>query len=330
MKNIFIIIFTLFVAISFTACDDYGKPDSYIPYMGEDAPDNSTKVYINTQTPPINEYRFTASFFEKENAIRVQGDSTCKFTVKITSPATEKLVVKLGTDENYITEYNKKNKTNYILLSKNNYTISKEEVVIEAGQKESADSISIVLKMNTDITKIENPVILPIKIASVNGKTDNISRNLNGIVITGQINLILDNIDSSNKPIEGVAFNKNVVLESNKTSNLPVLIDGNLTGRYWYPSNTSTYLVTHLPQEEPIKGIIINTGTGSYQFASVRIATQRSSGQVIQGVFATQQVGAEHYIKFKTPVSAKSFRFENFLTLRGGAQPDIMEIRFVK
>ncbi|MDO5663734.1 MAG: DUF1735 domain-containing protein [Bacteroidia bacterium] len=330
MKNIFIIIFTLFAILFITSCDDYGKPDPYVPFLGKDAPDYKTKVYVNTLTSPLNEYGFTATYMEVEKTVTIQGDTIIKFPVKITTPATERMAVKFDVDEKYVTSYNEKNKTDYMLLPKNNYVIKKDEVFIESGQKESKDSILIILKLDEKVSEIEKQVQLPVRIASVNGKTENISSNLDGINVFGRINSILDNVDSSNKLIEGEVFNSGVTLKSNKTTNLSVLINGDITEQFWYPSNALTYVELHLEKEELIKGFKINTDNGRWQFASVRILTSRASGSIVQGTFTTKEVGTEFYIKFKQPVSGKMFRFERFLTLTGAVQPDISEISLIK
>lgn len=323
--NTLILIFGLLLI----SCDsDYGMPEPYTPYM-EDAPDYSPKVYINNQVPPINQFSFTAIYVEKENIIRVEGDSISKFSVKMTSPATEKMVVKLAIDEKYIEEYNQKNETDYILMSKDYYVMNSDEAIIEAGKKES-EPVTIAVKLGSaQVQQISKPLMLPLKIVSVNGKTEGISENLQSIAISGKVNLVLDNIDSSNPPIDGTPFNEGIELVSDNPYYLENLTDGVLDYGNWWPYS-QTYLEIHLPKEELIKGIIINTGLGYYQLGSVNVTSQGSSGNVTQGTFSTKESGEEFYLKFKRPMSVKMIRLSNFLTTRGSAYPDVFEVRLVK
>lgn len=100
----------------------------------------------------------------------------------------------------------------------------------------------------------------------------------------------MDNVDSSEDVIDGEVFNDNITLESNKTLGLASLIDGKFGPSYWYPSNTSTYLIINLPEETTIKGLKINSSAGYYLFRSVDISTEGLTGRYIsQGNFDKEQ-----------------------------------------
>lgn len=333
MRNILSISLFVFIAsLLFISCDDeYGRPELYTPYMGEDVPDNKTKIYINNQIPPVNEYSFQVTYREKEDLLELEGDSIYKFPVKITTPASERLVIKCAVDEDFIEEYNERNEANYIILPSTSYVFEKSEVVIEKGETESRDSVSVLLKIDSSIKDIPYDLLLPIKIVSVNETNDNISSNLSRVSVYGSITLVLDNVDSSGDVIDGEVFNDNVTLESSRTSGLAYLIDGKLGPGYWYPSNTSTYLIINLPEETTIKGLKINSSAGYYLFRSVDISIEGLTGRyIVQGNFYKEQSETEFYIKFKTPVTTKSIRLQNFRTQSNGAQPDITELNLIK
>lgn len=333
MRNILSISLFVFIAgLLFISCDDeYGRPEAFTPYLGEDVPDYKAKVFFNNQIPPVNQYDFYVTFREKENLLDFKGDSIFKFPVKITTPSNENLVVKCAIDESFIEEYNEKNDAQYVILPSASYIFENSEVVIEKGKTESKDSITVRLRIDSSFKELYNDVLLPIKIVSVNETNDNISSNLSRIFIFGELTLVLDNVDSSGDVIEGTVFNNNITLESNRTAGLAYLTNGSVTGGSWYPQNTSTYLIVHLPEEMTIKGLKINSLGGNYLFRSVDISTEGSNGRyIVQGNFHKEQSQTEFYIKFKTPVTTKRIRLQNFSTQRNGAQPDITELNLIK
>lgn len=57
------------------------------------------------------------------------------------------------------------------------------------------------------------------------------------------LSIRLDNIDSSNKKIEGKGFNKEISFKSDiRPDKLGSLNDGNFTANNWYTSNANNYL----------------------------------------------------------------------------------------
>lgn len=327
-----IILFVLIGALSLNSCnDDYGEPEPYTPYMGKEAPDFKTKIYINNQITPVNQYDFKVTYQEKENYLNFEGDSIFKFPIKITNPADEKLVVKCAIDDAFIEDYNEKNDTEFEMIPSHYYIFEKNEVTIKSGQTESKDSISVRLKFDNRIKELQNDILLPIQIVSVNETKENISSNLSRINAFGTIIIILDNIDSSGDVILGEEFNNNIILESNQPWGLNKITDGNVTGGYWYPGNSSTYLTINLPEQMTIKGLKINSRQGNYLFRSVTISVKGAGGRyTVNGVFDKKQSNAEFYIKFKTPVTTRSIKLQDFRTQRNGAQTDISEINLIK
>ena len=205
--------------------------------------------------------------------------------------------------------------------------MNSDEAIIEVGKKES-EPITIAIKLDAEQVKnIGKPLMLALKIVSVNGKTDGIGKNFHLVTIYGKVNLLLDNIDSSNPPIDGTPFNEGVKLVSNNPYSIEELIDGVLGYGNWWPYE-ETYLEIHLPKEELIKGIIINTGLGSYQLGSVNVTSQGSSGNVTQGAFFTK--AEKNFISIQETNVGKDDRLSNFLTTRGSAYPDVFEVRLVK
>lgn len=287
-------------------------------------------VYVSNQIPLVNEYHFSNRFRFSDHSSRLSGDTVYTFPAKITMPATEKITVTFDVDEDYVEAYNKVNNQNYASFPKNFYTIEKGEVTIEQGEMASRDSVVVKLNTKADWNNLKGDRFLfPVRIASVSGKTTTISSTLHVVKIFGSLLKVVDNIDSSNEPIEGVVFNDGVTLDSNyDQSSLPSLIDGNISGWPWYTSSASHYIDVILDHEQLLKGVKLNTSS-FYQLGSVTVSTQSAEGSFEQGLFLSDKETETVYVKFKEPVSVKSLRLSQMKPTKG-VYVALYEINLIK
>lgn len=143
MKNIsiFILMLTLFLL---TGCEAKYEPLA----------DN---IYI-ADAENINFKRLT---------IDNEGGNT-SFSLRMSTPASTQVSATLGSDKAVLDEYNKLNGTDYLLFPEHLYTLSAEEVTIEAG-KLSASPIKINIKKLDETVNEVDKYAIPIKIKGVNG-----------------------------------------------------------------------------------------------------------------------------------------------------------------
>lgn len=251
--------------------------------------------------------------------------NTVSFRVKLRRPLTQDVTVRLVKDEALRNQY-AGDITNFKDFPEGTFKIS--EVTLPAGKTEA--SIAFELDKINDLNQTPG-YFVPLRL-EIKNKVDGlkISEINYSVFVKLNMTVVKDNIDASNNPISGTAFNSTITFDSNKPTGLSVLKDGNTSGSVWYPSNSSTYLAINLPQEEVIKGIIVNSPQTTYHLGSFDVKAEEGGAYVVQGKFAvTSRVGTL-YVKFKTPVTTKSIRLENILAIGGGQQPDIAEVRLVK
>lgn len=336
-------IITLFSGILLISCDDYGKPEPYTPYQGEDAPTYTSKVYINNQLMPVNQYKFKSTYIEKEKSLTIAGDTIVKFPIKVTSPFNKKIVIKCSIDENYVDTYNKENEADFILLPATHYTLENSEVVIEEGKIKSMDSISIKVNKSADFRNNTKDYLLPIKIESVDGKNKYISSNMSRVNILGESSLVLDNIYLNNDAVEGEEIDRSnwnvTVNNSYNDSSFGVsnLIDENKMTMWLVSLNVEPICNIDLGKTATLKGMRIHPGNYygnlSYSPKKMTIYTSANGKKWIeQGTFSVQnQLTAEesYNIKFKSAVATRYVRVktvESFSSYYSG----ISEIYMIK
>lgn len=292
-------------------------------------------VYVNNQVFPTNVFNFQVINNQTNKVVTFKGDTVYKFPVRITMPAVEDLTVKVETKQDMVEAYNKENNTKYSFLPEGFFQMEKSEVVIKKGDLVSHDSI--VVKLNNKAKWIDflgGNVLIPMKVVSVNGKTENINAKMSMFVSFGEFIIMLDNVTYSEEAIPGTAFNDNLTLKSDyMTNSLKYLTDKNETGSTWYPSTAATsYLQIEMANEETIKGIKVNTVTGKYQLQRLRVQTWDATNSrfIIQGVYTAGKLSAVQYIKFKEPVKTKIIKLDTFNQDIGSQQPDLTEVNLIK
>ena len=140
-----------------------------------------------------------------------------------------------------------------------------------------------------------------------------IARTRSSYFVKLNLSIRLDNIDSSNKKIEGKGFNKEISFKSDiRPDKLGSLNDGNFTANNWYTSNANNYLTIILPEKQSLKGFRLDTNTspsGSYMLKSCRVMVETPDGNwVNHGVFDRKSMDGIAYISFKKPVECTKVR----------------------
>ena len=158
-----------------------------------------------------------------------------------------------------------------------------------------------------------------------------IARTRSAYFVKLNLSIRLDNIDSSNKKIEGKGFNKEISFKSDiRPDKLGSLNDGNFTANNWYTSNANNYLTIILPEKQSLKGFRLDTNTspsGSYMLKSCRVMVETPDGNwVNHGVFDRKSMDGIAYISFKKPVECTKVRFENMMAFNGRFSVDVNEV----
>lgn len=253
----------------------------------------------------------------------ITGGNILPLTVKLRKKLDKDVSVRLVVDNELLSEYPFE-KVDYTDFPSDTYELP--DITIKAGETQQTVELTF-----TDINKLNNVpgYLLPLRLELIETGSDLIVSTVSYSVFI-RLDMIFTNIDSSNAEIPGTAFNATVTFASNRTTGLANLKDGNITGGIWYPNNADTYLEINLPEEETIKGIRINTVTGTYQLASFNVLARQGERFVSHGPFAINSQTTVLHVKFIVPVTTKSIRLENLRSLTNSTQPDLTEINLIK
>lgn len=236
------------------------------------------------------------------------------------------IVVNIVEDPELLNSY-PGNKDNFVSLPEGSYSIP--ELVIPAGSKGISTFITF---DNPNEINLAPGYLLPLRL-ELNEMVDGVkvSTNLYTLFIKIEVQFARDNIDSSNQSFNGELFNSTITFQSNKTSGLQYLNDGNVGGSYWYPSGTTIYLNMNMQAAETITGMRLHSTSGNYQLGAFDVFVEEEGrGYVFHGRFLTTERTTSLNVKFKKPVHTKSIRLEKFNTVTGGSQPDVTEIYLIK
>lgn len=255
----------------------------------------------------------------------LQGNSI-PLNVRLKRAVDKDIVLNLVEDSELLDSY-PGNKENYASLPEGSYSIP--ELVIPAGSKGISTFITF---DNPNEINLAPGYLLPLRL-ELNEMVDGVkvSTNLYTLFIKIEVQFARDNIDSSNQPFNGELFNSTITFQSNKTSGLQYLNDGNVGGSYWYPSGSTIYLNMSLPTTETLTGMRLHTTSGTYQLGSFDIFIEEEGrGYVFHGRYSTTERTTTLYVKFKNSVQTKNITLERLNTFNGGSQPDVTEIYFVR
>lgn len=259
--------------------------------------------------------------------VTLVGDNDYSFKVKITKPFKEDLKLKLTTspDAHFpvaVEEYAKVADDNCILGT----------AVLKAGELETTIKFSF-----KDIDKLnELPgSVLALTLAIENQQEHlSVSKSRGAFFMKVDTAIQIENIEASNEPIEGDLFNDNLTFESDRTSGLVSLNDGDRKKNSWWTSGVQSYLTTIFSSSVTLKGIRIDTNPGAtsaYALKSVKVMVDNGNGQFLSnGVYDQGHKEGVVYIKFKKPIKCEKIRLEYFVSTTGKFGVDVNEVAFIK
>lgn len=262
---------------------------------------------------------------DTKNTTIVEGNSIT-FKIKVKRALGEDVNIRLVKDESLLSQY---------VGEKVGFKDFPEETYVISNKKLSAGETEVEVTLDIKELDLLNEVpgyLLPLRLELEN-PVDGLKLSVvkYSVFVKLNITIMRDNIDSSNKPIEGTLFNSTITFESSKSSGLQYLKDGyEEGGGTWFPSRITDYLTLKLPEKVLIQGVKIISKEDDYQFASATIKVEETDGYMPHGKYETSQKANIHYIKFKEPVFTKNIRLEEMLSLTGNATPDFYEVYLIK
>ena len=330
MKKYIRLICVLLSVAAFTACEDEDRG----LVVSQDTSYQLDPDYVYVDIP--KEFQFDATnilYLDGKTVLnlnaKTDGTNTniiegteFTFNVRIKKALDKDLTVRLVQDEELLNEYNA---GGAVLFPEESVAVS--DVVIPAGQTSAPVTLSI---QNLDKLTDLSGYILPLRL-QIGQTTDEVKVSIQKYSVFVQMALEFgkDNVDASSfKEFDGEQFNNVITFDSNRTSGLSRLNDGNLTSGTWY-GYSQHYLTMTLPSAEVVKGLrlVLNN---SYQLGHIKLSVDEGNGYINYGSFDFDEK-SNVYIKFKEPVSVKAIKMEEFLCVGGKDNgPEIYEIFFIR
>lgn len=258
--------------------------------------------------------------YDMEHVIITKGDTDMAVKVRITRPFEKDLTLRLVKgDEQFPVDVE-----GYTLMSESNFTSDTQ--VLKAGEREVTMHVSL---KDFDAMSEVPGYVLALKLV-MDGEYENLSVSQIRSTIFVKIDVIIriDNIDSSNIPVDGTLLdNKTVLFETNTNpKNLYKLYDGNTYMNPWYPFSGG-YLSMTFPEQTLLKSIKID----SSDLASLEVYVDKGDGiWLSHGKYMIKDKAKIVYVTFKKPTLCSKIRFDKMFTRTNGTMPDIYEINFIK
>ena len=330
MKKYIQIACMLLSVAAFTACDDADRG----LVVSQDTSYQLDPDYVYVDIP--KEFQFDATnvlYLDGKTVLnlnaKTDGTTTTivegnefTFNVRIKKALAQDLTIRLVQDEELLKEYSAGSAIMFPAA-----TVALSDVVIPAGQTSASVTLTIQnLEQLTDMAGY----ILPLRL-QVGQATDDVKVSIQkySVFVQMAVEYGKDNVDTSSfQEFEGEQFNSTISFDSNKTSGLSRLNDGNLTSGTWY-GYSQHWLTMTLPEAEVVKGMrfVLNN---SYQLGHIKISVDEGNGYINYGTFDFNE-RSNLYIKFKQPVSVKSIKLEEFLCVGGKDNgPELYEIFFIR
>jgi len=276
--------------------------------------DSTNKVYINTQTSYVNNYKLAVV----HTPLSSMGDIEVEFPARCTNEATTSMNVTFALDNSLVDTYNAQHLTTYSEVPSGLVTLENNMLTIPKGGLASTDSLKVYIPDNVLVQLTEDEYLVPIKITSVSGaKNVAISTNLSIVYITITTSFTNCYDSPEEEDMEGdliadrSAWSATLDVELYSGS-LDNMFNGN-TRSYWRvrPSQECTLVVDLAAEYAGITGIRINTYRNSYNLTTINVysssdgVTWESQGEAVLATGETEQ-----YIKFYSPLTARYLKFE--------------------
>lgn len=271
------------------------------------------------------------AIYDTEHTTIQEGDEL-SFTVKVTKPLKEDVVIKLQKEDAALNNY-PQNIEDVARVTEDNCIF--EPATLKAG--EVATSIKMKFDKLDDLTDLSG-YVLAVRLA-IEGNHENlkVAQIRSTFYVRMSMKIQFDNIDSSNAPIEGTFFNRELTFESDaKPDKLGSLNDGNLTNNQWWTGSDKpdSYLDIILPEITLLKGFKMITGkatSGSYMLKSCDVLVDNGNGAWLSnGIFDRTEMNKDVYVKFKKPVQCKRIRLAKFNSFANKTAIELTEVELIK
>lgn len=274
--------------------------------------DTENRVYVNTETSYINNYKFTIV----HTPVSSEGTITASFPVRCTKEASTEVKVTVGLDNSLVDQYNNSKASLYSKLQESQVTLTNPVLTIPAGAMISVDSVKVTVPAEQLTYLRDQGYLLPVKIKSVTGNSV-ISSNLNSVLffITTSWTNCYNSQSVSNMtgiivtPRTGWTASIDVPLYS---GNLGQLFDGS-TNSYWQirPSGKFILDINMASEYQSITGLRWSTNSTSYGLSQVKVYTSLDGTDwTYQGTPTLLTSSAYQYVRFYAPVNARFIRIE--------------------
>lgn len=233
--------------------------------------------------------------------VSVTGDSLAKFTAYLTRETQADVALTVALDESLVAQYNKDNKTSYILLPAENYKLTGSLLNIKAGDMVSGDSIKVAL-LNRN--KLDNPnnYILPLSVKTITSNDKGVQPSSSHRTVFIKVNSQFANINVSLKtPPAGTPIDRSnpqwTVLSASApySASYPAanVLDGKNTTA-WFAAGGSTNITLDMAGVNLVKGFVLtpNYAFGAtYNPTTIEVLTSTDNVTWIsQGLYTTSAV----------------------------------------
>ncbi|NYI49043.1 DUF1735 domain-containing protein [Macellibacteroides fermentans] len=245
--------------------------------------------------------------------------------VKLSNVYKENVTVSLVKDDNLMSQFPEKVEGISIFPED---TYSLEPAIVKAGETEAVFKITF-----KNLNKLNNNkgYVMALKL-QIEGTHQNlqVAKTRVNYFVRMRVEIQLDNVDSSNMPIEGTLFNSNLTFESNiRPDKLGSLKDGDLTVNKWYTSTEASYLDIIIPEKTSIKGLLLHTTSG-YALKGCDVLVEENGEWVNNGAFEISAKSLACYVKFKKPVECTKIRLIKIKQFSGKYTTDINEVALIQ
>lgn len=210
--------------------------------------------------------------------IAIAGGSEIRFAGYLTRETTADVNITVTTDEAKLAQYNKDNKTAYVLLPAANYKIAGSGTVnILAGSTISADSIKVQLIDRAKLTD-PNGYLLPLSVTQVSSNDKGVQPSTTYRTIYVVVNSVFSNIDLSSKTaVTGMVIDRTNPAWTVTAASAPYtsayaganVLDGKNTTS-WFASGANCFITLDMAASNTIKGFTL---VPSYAFGAQYNAT---------------------------------------------------------
>lgn len=235
-----------------------------------------SKYYIGTEVDPSDAYVVSLMVNKTENVVTGTVQPKYSFIVRSTMPVVNDVQINVTPDDALVADYNTANKTTYVLLPAENYTLT-NKATIKSGAYSSTDSISVSLA-NVNTLTSDNGYLLPLRLSSAEGGNNGIISS-NRSVVYIKVNVALSYpgnlLFKGTEALSGLTNIKRTDFEIkcaasayDDSYSIAYLLDGNSSSAYLRSIRGAAPIEIDMHALHTPKGLSITAGYGKYSYSS--------------------------------------------------------------